>query len=91
MAQDYKDLAYSVLLLERQLESYEKLHAEELEALWKALAELKGRILALAPADLDTDTDDASARGDAFAKHVKQERADASEQTCAGSTHVGPS
>lgn len=47
MTQDNKDLAYSVLLLERQLESYQKLHAEEVEALWKTLAELKQRILSL--------------------------------------------
>jgi hypothetical protein len=43
MAQDHKELAYSVLLLERQLDSYQKLHVEEIEALWKTLAELKKR------------------------------------------------
>ena len=50
-----EELAYAVLLLERQLESYQKLHAEEMEALWKTLAELKRRILGLADADPDTE------------------------------------
>lgn len=54
MAQNYKDLAYAVLLLERQLESYQKLHEEEIEALWKALRELKCRILAMASGDADS-------------------------------------
>jgi len=54
MAQNYKDLAYAVLLLERQLESYQKLHEEEIEALWKALAELKRRVLAMASCNAET-------------------------------------
>ncbi len=55
MAQDYKDLAYSVLLLERQLESYQKLHQEELQALWKTIDELKRRILAMASSGTETE------------------------------------
>ena len=47
MTQDSKELAYSVLLLEQQLESYQKLHWEELAALWETLTELKKRILRL--------------------------------------------
>jgi hypothetical protein len=42
-----KELAYAVLLLERQLESYRRLHEEEIVALREALRELKDRILAL--------------------------------------------
>lgn len=41
------ELAYAALLLERQLESYQRLHEEELAALHEALQELKRRILAL--------------------------------------------
>ena len=55
MAQDHKELAYSVLLLERQLESYQKLHLEEMEALWKTLAELKKRILGMESSDTDVE------------------------------------
>ncbi len=44
-----KELAYAALLLEKQLESYQRLHEEELQALWDALTELKARILALDP------------------------------------------
>ena len=47
-----KELAYAALLLEKQLESYQKLHEEEMQALWHALAELKARILALNTEDL---------------------------------------
>jgi hypothetical protein len=46
-----KDLAYNVLLLERQLEAYQELHEEEWAAIRKALAELKARVLAMAPAE----------------------------------------
>jgi len=42
-----KELAYAALLLEKQLASYQRLHEEEMKALQEALAELKGRILAL--------------------------------------------
>jgi hypothetical protein len=60
MAQDHKELAYSVLLLERQLESYQKLHLEEMEALWKTLAELKKRIRILGMESSDTDVEQTS-------------------------------
>ena len=49
-----KDLAYNVLLLERQLEAYQKLHEEEWAAIRKALAELKARVLAMAPVEETT-------------------------------------
>ncbi len=42
------DLAYRVLRLEQQLDSYERLHAEELEQIRRALDELKQHVLALA-------------------------------------------
>jgi len=55
-----KELAYATLLLEKQLVSYQKLHEEELQALWDALTELKTRILALNPnggmVDLEEET-----------------------------------
>lgn len=56
MVKNHKEgLAYAVLLLERQLESYQKLHAEEMEALWKTLAELKKRILGLEASGPDSE------------------------------------
>lgn len=45
--QAQNELAYAALLLERQLDSYQKLHEEEMAALRKALTELKRRILSL--------------------------------------------
>jgi len=48
MMEKEKDLAYRVLRLEQQLESYQKLHAEELDEIRKALAEIKAEILAIA-------------------------------------------
>ncbi len=48
-SQQQKDLAYAALLLERQIESYQLLHEEELAAIRAALAELKRQILSLAP------------------------------------------
>ena len=36
-----------MLKLEQQLDSYQRLHAEELEQIRRALAELKDRVLAL--------------------------------------------
>ncbi len=42
------DLAYRMLRLEQQLESYQRLHAEELENLRRALEELKEQVLAFA-------------------------------------------
>ena len=60
-----KDLAYNVLLLEQQLEAYQKLHEEEWTAIRKALAELKAHILAMAPAEepVPAGEDPASLRG----------------------------
>ncbi len=43
------DLALRVLRLEQQLDSYQRLHAEELADLRRALAQLKEEVLALAP------------------------------------------
>ncbi len=40
------DVAYRVLRLEQQLESYQRLHAEELEEFRRALSELKELVLA---------------------------------------------
>jgi exopolyphosphatase/pppGpp-phosphohydrolase len=42
------DVAYRVLRLEQQLDSYQRLHAEELEQIRQALAELKNLVLGLA-------------------------------------------
>lgn len=42
------DLALRVLRLEQQLNSYQRLHAEELEELRRALAQVKEEVLALA-------------------------------------------
>lgn len=42
------DIVYRVLRLEQQLDSYQRLHAEELEQIRRALAELKAQVLALA-------------------------------------------
>ncbi len=42
------DFAYRVLRLEKQLESYQRLHAEELEDIRRALAELKAQVLGIA-------------------------------------------
>lgn len=41
-------LALRVLRLEQQLDSYQRLHAEELEELRRALAQVKEEVLALA-------------------------------------------
>ncbi len=43
------DLALRVLRLEQQLDSYQRLHTQELEDLRRALAQLKEEVLALAP------------------------------------------
>ena len=45
------DVAYRVLRLEQQLDSYQRLHAEELEQIRQALAELKELVLGLAQKD----------------------------------------
>ncbi|GEM_PF-2727220 len=42
------DVAYRVLRLEQQLDSYQRLHAEELEQIRHALAELKELVLTVA-------------------------------------------
>lgn len=42
------DVAYRVLRLEQQLDSYQRLHAEELEQIRQALTELKDLVLTLA-------------------------------------------
>ncbi len=42
------DIAFRVLRLEQQLDSYQRLHEAELEQIRRALAELKEQILALA-------------------------------------------
>ncbi len=42
------DIAYRVLKLEQQLDSYQRLHAEELEQIRRALTDLKEQVLALA-------------------------------------------
>ena len=42
------DIAFRVLKLEQQLDSYQRLHAEELEEIRHALAELKDLVLSLA-------------------------------------------
>ena len=39
------DIAYRVLRLEQQLDSYQRLHAEELEQMRRALAEIKAYVL----------------------------------------------
>lgn len=44
------DIAYRMLRLEQQLDSYQRLHAEELEQIRRALSELKDQVLALAAA-----------------------------------------
>jgi hypothetical protein len=41
------DLAFRVLRLEQQLESYQRLHAEELENIRRALQVLKDQVLTL--------------------------------------------
>lgn len=41
------DIAYRMLRLEQQLESYRRLHEEELKQMYLALQELKEQVLAL--------------------------------------------
>lgn len=43
------DVALRVLRLEQQLDSYQRLHTQELEDLRRALSQLKEEVLALAP------------------------------------------
>lgn len=42
-----EDLAYRILQLERSLDAYRRLHAEELDELERRLVELKREVLAL--------------------------------------------
>lgn len=42
------DIAYRMLRLEQQLDSYQRLHEAELEEIRRALSELKDQILTLA-------------------------------------------
>lgn len=42
------DVAFRVLRLEQQLDSYQRLHSEELEQIRQSLAELKELVLGLA-------------------------------------------
>ncbi|GAB4525242.1 MAG: hypothetical protein Fur0018_09580 [Anaerolineales bacterium] len=62
--QGFEGLAYAALLLERQLDSYEKLHAEEIRALREALNELKHRILTTQTAVTHENADDAHQEGE---------------------------
>ncbi len=45
MTDSSSDLAYRVMRLEQQLDSYERLHAEELDAIRRAIEELKEHLL----------------------------------------------
>jgi hypothetical protein len=47
------DLAYAVLMLERQLDTYQRLHEEEIASLRAAMKELKRRILDVQSADAE--------------------------------------
>lgn len=49
------DVAFRVLKLEQQLDSYQRLHAQELEEIRGALAELKELVLALAREETGAD------------------------------------
>ena len=44
-ATTHEELAYSILVLERQLEAYRRLHEEEVAAMYQVLNEIKERIL----------------------------------------------
>ncbi len=55
-----RDLAYAVLVLERQLDAYQRLHEEDIASLRAAVQELKARILTSA----QTAAADSSAAGD---------------------------
>ncbi len=63
------DLAIRVLRLEQQLESYRRLHAEELDQIRKALAELKDQILAI-----DSEHSDADAGTEEKAREMSAQR-----------------
>jgi hypothetical protein len=56
-----RDLAYAVLVLERQLDAYQQLHEEDITSLRAAVQELKARIITIAQtADADVMADDDS-------------------------------
>ncbi|MBI4788357.1 MAG: hypothetical protein HY782_15095 [Chloroflexi bacterium] len=57
------DIAFRMLKLEQQLDSYQRLHAEELEQIRRALADLKDRVLALA-AEKESATNGETARAE---------------------------
>lgn len=48
------DIAYRMLRLEQQLESYQRLHAEEIAEIRRALDALKAQVLALDAASKET-------------------------------------
>ncbi len=50
------DLAYRILQLERSLDAYRRLHAEELDELGRRLAELKSEVLASQSQPTKTET-----------------------------------
>ncbi len=50
------DVAFRVLRLEQQLDSYQRLHSEELEEIRHALAELKDLVLGLAQKEATADS-----------------------------------
>jgi hypothetical protein len=56
------DIAYRVLKLEQQLDSYQRLHAEELEEIRQALAELKDLVLTRVQKETQEIGEDPSAR-----------------------------
>jgi len=43
-----RDLAYAVLVLERQLDAYQRLHEEDIASLRAAVQELKARLITIA-------------------------------------------
>ncbi len=54
------DLAFRVLRLEQQLESYQHLHAEELDNIRRALHDVKEQMLALVTKETQTNLSDDS-------------------------------
>jgi hypothetical protein len=53
------DLALRVLRIEQQLDSYQRLHWEELDALRRELSEMKEQVLSLATANFAVEPEDA--------------------------------
>lgn len=54
------DIAYRMLRLEQQLESYQRLHAEELAEIRRALDALKSQVLALDPSEKNPSEEESS-------------------------------